>query len=1179
MAERRASWPWRKKSMPKVEKVSLSLSPAQPVSPATSFKYDALPSNVQNGRQEPLLPVVVEDSRLAEAVRAREQAEETIKVLKEELSNAQKDVTSKEALARHHEKVMEEAVVGWEKAEKEALSYKQELEAASKQKTILEDRNAHLDGALKECMKQVRHVKEEQERKIEETILTKTTEWEKIKAEVDAKQVELARRLMESEAQNSAMAKSLQERAKKILEANEAKERAETQGRVLQVKVGSLEKEISALKYELHVLNKEVEIRTEEVECNKKAADAAHKQHLDNVKKVAKLEADCQRLRNLVRKKLPGPAAIAQMRREAEGPLSRENSAGDLKRRQNKSLTNGPMSFSSSYQSDISSINNRDVELLKDRMSSMEEETKLLKEALSKRNEELHASRMLCAKTVNKLSVAADHLESLQGTPKETRASTFEVSMNPEPIMTSVSEEATSASNVEEASRAESWASALISELALFKKGKPLEAGEEPSHLIESSSPNHDAAAAREGDLNQAENSSNKPAIVDSRFQELDLLCKELGGKLIVIEEHLKSLKSEIGDKDRQLVETLASSFEVAHHKFSQLDKAIEGIGDVRQLCGSSDTVASPEGLSLVTSVPLSTLRIVLSKLIVLLEALLSRGKRGVETSPSANIDPPSEQENGTLKDITLESAWNEQKQALITSKDSFLEGKSAVSEFLIRFAIILCEACDFEYSELEELLGSLIAVSSPRLYDVSSPGFINELALVRDQLQQAIDAKAEVEVQMASISEELGGTKIQLGDSKELAINLQNEVAGLQAIEKNLSEVEAIKIELQGKLEAAEGEVTKLQASIALVTSELAEEKKVHELAVAKCEELEHQLQGRLIYEDDSNGLKVPDEEDTRLGKERELVDAKGKLADCQRTIFALGKQLSALSSPPAELSPVGSFDTVSMESASLIEQRMQMELQNGAGSMEHHGNSHQNYHQSHHGDGRYNGELTSPRGPMGAPGQYNVNHRSRRAAHLTPPPPPQPHPMHPGWSSAGNGRMRARAYNEEMLDQAPRGWAGHSDGSFTKGARHQNGGPLPEPEHSTHHHHHTYQQPAQRRPAYVPPSCQYSQRPYDGGPTWAPGYLPEEEEDCQLALTVYSPPHTAMSSPARSPARYVQQLGGGRAPGRTAIRTSLTESMNAAAMSEADSNTELKATSKPSALGKLFNRTKNHR
>ncbi|KAI8005069.1 Filament-like plant protein 4 [Camellia lanceoleosa] len=49
-----------------------------------------------------------------------------------------------------------------------------------------------------------------------------------------------------------------------------------------------------------------------------RSTEVANKQHLEGVKKIAKLEAECQRLRGLVRKKLPGPAALAQMKLEVE---------------------------------------------------------------------------------------------------------------------------------------------------------------------------------------------------------------------------------------------------------------------------------------------------------------------------------------------------------------------------------------------------------------------------------------------------------------------------------------------------------------------------------------------------------------------------------------------------------------------------------------------------------------------------------------------------------------------------------------------------------------------------------------------------------------------------------------------------------------------------------------------
>ncbi|CAN6927309.1 unnamed protein product [Brassica oleracea var. botrytis] len=66
------------------------------------------------------------------------------------------------------------------------------------------------------------------------------------------------------------------------------------------------------------IVSRELEIRNEEKNMCIRSADAANKQHLEGVKKIAKLEAECQRLRSLVRKKLPGPAALAQMKLEVE---------------------------------------------------------------------------------------------------------------------------------------------------------------------------------------------------------------------------------------------------------------------------------------------------------------------------------------------------------------------------------------------------------------------------------------------------------------------------------------------------------------------------------------------------------------------------------------------------------------------------------------------------------------------------------------------------------------------------------------------------------------------------------------------------------------------------------------------------------------------------------------------
>lgn len=400
---------------------------------------------------------------------AWQQSEEKLKSLNEKLSLALSDNTAKDNLVKQHAKVAEEAVSGWEKAETEAMALKQEFDTITQQKLALEDRVGHLDGALKECMRQLRHVREEKEEKIHEAVAKKAIEWDKTKFELDARIVELEQLLLEEKAKHNTMADSRQE-SLKLTEMHEAKNQAEAETTVLQVKLESLESENAALKYKLHALNKEMDTIIDERDLCKKSAEAATKQHSETVKKTAKLEAECQRLRGLVRKRLPGPAALAQMKLEVE---TTGKEAGEVKFR--KSFGRGATSPISSTE--ISHDNHREhtqkeIDYLTKCLSAMEEKNKMLKDTLLKRDSELKASRVMCARTAAKLSSVEEQLESLMGQRQKPilelhlEGSRSGSASNP-PSMTSISEDG----NDGEPS-AESWASALIAELDQFKKEK-----------------------------------------------------------------------------------------------------------------------------------------------------------------------------------------------------------------------------------------------------------------------------------------------------------------------------------------------------------------------------------------------------------------------------------------------------------------------------------------------------------------------------------------------------------------------------------------------------------------------------------------------------------------------------------------------------------------------------------
>ena len=103
-------------------------------------------------------------------------------------------------------------LAGWEKAESEAAEFKAELENATKLRLDTEDRARHLDGTLKELMQQLRGGRDEADKHLHETIVKKTREFDKLRLEMEAKLAEVTKsmsdnrtQLIESQAENEAL--------------------------------------------------------------------------------------------------------------------------------------------------------------------------------------------------------------------------------------------------------------------------------------------------------------------------------------------------------------------------------------------------------------------------------------------------------------------------------------------------------------------------------------------------------------------------------------------------------------------------------------------------------------------------------------------------------------------------------------------------------------------------------------------------------------------------------------------------------------------------------------------------------------------------------------------------------------------------------------------------------------
>ncbi|XP_019195411.1 PREDICTED: filament-like plant protein 7 isoform X2 [Ipomoea nil] len=367
--------------------------------------------------------------------------EREIKDLNDKLSSALSECNEKDDFAQRQANIAQEAIAGWEKAEAEAIFVKQELEKALYEIEAGDERLVNLDGALKECMQQLRSVRGEQEKRIHDAVFETSKEFEKTRIVLEEKLAEAGNRLAKLGAENTQLSKALLAKEKVIENLSAQRAQAEREFNSLMTRLDTLEKENASLKYEVRVIEKDLEIRNEEREFNRRTADASHKQHLESVKRIAKLESECQRLRLLVRKRLPGPAAMAKMKNEVE-MLGRDQ--GETRRRKSNPSPFGSMDFTGDVAPDTP---NKKIDLLTEKLCMMEEENRHLREALDRK-----AEGQFNKIPTNCLSVEAEkHLQSAQ-----------------EHSVMSLSDMGSD----DKASCAESWASALISELEHFKNEK-----------------------------------------------------------------------------------------------------------------------------------------------------------------------------------------------------------------------------------------------------------------------------------------------------------------------------------------------------------------------------------------------------------------------------------------------------------------------------------------------------------------------------------------------------------------------------------------------------------------------------------------------------------------------------------------------------------------------------------
>ncbi|XP_019087141.1 PREDICTED: filament-like plant protein 5 isoform X2 [Camelina sativa] len=746
-----------------------------------------------------------------------------VKDLRDKLTLAHSEINTKESLILQHAKVAEEAVSGWEKADAETLTLKRKLESVTLLKLTAEDRASHLDDALRECTRQIRIVKDESDQKLKDVILAKTIHWDKIKSELEGKIDELSQGLHRAASDNGALTRSLQERSEMIVRISEEKSKSEVDVEKLKTNLQLAEKEISSLKYDVHVASKEVEIRNEEKNMSLRSAEIANKQHLEGVKKITKLEAECQRLRGLLRKKLPGPAAMAQMKIEVES-LGHEFTDPRAQRgiAQNPSHNAHIAKAETANDLKLEECKRENVYLTR-RTLEMEDEIQTLKEHLAARNNELQVSRNVCAKTLGKLKILEGQVHMFHNDKNALKSNSRCLSESPSSV-TSVSED------------------------GFDEEGSSSECGpatSTDSHKVRKVCANGSSKAR----------SSNRLELMDD-FLEIEKLAANDPDGANSVSKSSNSACSSIS-----VYKQSASKSSDQDEDTTTLDQLLTVLRSrINRICESQ------EGISIEKIVEAARLSI--------------QEMQG--SSPKKLSNPLFEVADETLEKHVLSS--QDTKSNGNVEKNS--KKQDLESNMLVK--------------EVDESDSDPLGETLPKTKDHRVDKFFNGHELddsscksLLKEVEQLKLEKENIALELSRCLQNLESTKAGLEEKEQLISKLKSQLTSsedlqslaetqLKCVTESYKSLELHAKDLEAKVKSLEEETERLELAFST-------EKRGHEETLAKCTDLQEQLQRNETCEKCSSSKLQPNQE-------KDIASATEKLAACQETIHLLSQQLQSL-------------------------------------------------------------------------------------------------------------------------------------------------------------------------------------------------------------------------------------------------------------------------------------------
>ncbi|CAL4886717.1 unnamed protein product [Urochloa decumbens] len=306
---------------------------------------------------------------------------------------------------------------------------------------------AEMEEALRSCMERLVIAREEREQIIMEAANEISSEKRKAR-ELQQKLEDANKKAAKLAAENNTLRKAADAKDSLIGELRGSEASAAGKLADATASLEAARKQAGTLQYEVRMLQKELEVRGQERDYDLRSADAARRREAEHLARIAQLEAECHRLRAMVRKRLPGPAAIAKMRDEVDHQHQQQSTPTASPRRPRPATPSSPRpaalaprtpSLSPSPRRSVSS----DAEA--SRLRAVEEENRALKRELAKREGEMQLLQMKYADEACKLTVVQRQLKDLTEENKQLSDANCE---------------------------SQSWASALISELEQFRNAK-----------------------------------------------------------------------------------------------------------------------------------------------------------------------------------------------------------------------------------------------------------------------------------------------------------------------------------------------------------------------------------------------------------------------------------------------------------------------------------------------------------------------------------------------------------------------------------------------------------------------------------------------------------------------------------------------------------------------------------